>query len=90
MDQMLEATLSNLQDMVNESAKEKIKRLEKKNFELKKAMRQAKFQLSTIKIVADKALAHLVESGPELDEVVRKIETPNPKPIRETAHAIEK
>ena len=83
MDQLMEAALSNMQDMINEGAREKIKRLEKKNAELRKAMRKAKCEISTMKIMADKALAHLEESGPELDAVVRKIETPTPRPWKE-------
>ena len=83
MDQLLEAAMSNLHDLVNESARAEIASLKLKILSQEKAIRKARYQLSTIRIEADKGVDILQGSGIFDVHDPRKVETPNLKPSKD-------
>ena len=78
MDQLLEAAMSNLHDMVNEGARKEIASLKQKILSQEKAIRKARYQLGNIRIEADKGIDILTSSGVYDIHDPRKVETPDP------------
>ena len=83
MDQLLEAAMSNLQDLVNEGARAEIANLKKTILNQEKVIRKARYQLATIRIEAQKG-TDVLESTATYDlSNLKKFETPNLKPSKD-------
>ena len=82
MDQLLEAAMSNLHDMINEGARIEIANLKQKILNQEKAIRKARYQLANIRIEADKGTSILTASDVDDNFTPRKVETPNPSAMR--------
>ena len=90
MDQLLEAAMSNLHDMINEGARNEIANLKKTILYQEKVIRKARYQLATIRIEAQKG-TDVLESTMAYDlSNLKKFETPNPKPSKDDPNALPK